>query len=169
MLSVSFVEHNPFQHSIFALAPRKLTDIVAETRTFSRARHGIRCFYIQWIYYATNSIFLLAASSSCPPPAVPLYSTVKVENGAASYSCDTGYELFGSGTRKCHNNKWEGALPYCGEYFRPHPNYSPSKLATCFRRSQQRQQRLRPCRAGLTVERGFASPLLRLKSRPASD
>ncbi|XP_028966823.1 CUB and sushi domain-containing protein 1 [Galendromus occidentalis] len=52
-------------------------------------------------------------ASSCPPPAVPLYSTVKVENGAATYTCDTGYELFGSGTRKCHDNKWEGKLPYC--------------------------------------------------------
>ncbi|KAL3206848.1 hypothetical protein MRX96_039869 [Rhipicephalus microplus] len=57
---------------------------------------------------------------SCPPPAVPLYATVSFTNGelssgtVATYTCDPGYELFGSATRSCSDKgRWVGGLPYC--------------------------------------------------------
>ncbi|XP_037529737.1 CUB and sushi domain-containing protein 3 isoform X2 [Rhipicephalus sanguineus] len=57
---------------------------------------------------------------SCPPPAVPLYATVSFTNGelspgtVATYTCDPGYELFGSATRSCSDQgRWVGGLPYC--------------------------------------------------------
>ncbi|XP_022690901.1 CUB and sushi domain-containing protein 3-like isoform X2 [Varroa jacobsoni] len=59
----------------------------------------------------------LTQAQSCPPPAVPLYSTVHLQMSAseskANYSCDTGYELFGPAMRICEGGRWQGRMPYC--------------------------------------------------------
>ncbi|KAH6922220.1 hypothetical protein HPB50_010883 [Hyalomma asiaticum] len=75
-------------------------------------------FFRSCFVAAVACAFLSAVS--CPPPAVPLYATVSFTNGelspgtVATYTCDPGYELFGSATRSCSDQgRWVGGLPYC--------------------------------------------------------
>ncbi|XP_017853153.1 sushi, von Willebrand factor type A, EGF and pentraxin domain-containing protein 1 [Drosophila busckii] len=59
-------------------------------------------------------------SHICGPPAVPLNAKVRTVSGEsgiseAHYTCDAGYELFGSPSIKCDaRSGWERELPFCG-------------------------------------------------------
>uniref|UniRef100_A0A147BFW2 Putative eel-fucolectin tachylectin-4 pentaxrin-1 domain protein n=1 Tax=Ixodes ricinus TaxID=34613 RepID=A0A147BFW2_IXORI len=59
-------------------------------------------------------------AAQCPNPAVPVYAKATFSNDdrragtVVTYSCDDGYELFGTATRTCsEKNRWVGELPYC--------------------------------------------------------
>lgn len=61
--------------------------------------------------------------TACGPPAVPLNAKVKTtvdavtdKPTAATYECDSGYELFGPATVRCDplRGGWERELPFCG-------------------------------------------------------
>ncbi|XP_077497502.1 P-selectin-like [Amblyomma americanum] len=72
-------------------------------------------------YLLLLAVLPLGASAvSCPPPAVPLYATISFTNDDRSpgtvvtYTCDPGYELFGTATRSCSDQgRWVGGIPYC--------------------------------------------------------
>ncbi|KAJ1523769.1 hypothetical protein ONE63_001602 [Megalurothrips usitatus] len=60
---------------------------------------------------------------ACGHPAVPVNSRVSLSAEAlrpgttATYTCDPGYELFGTPTTTCSSSgRWQGELPFCGEY-----------------------------------------------------
>lgn len=75
---------------------------------------GNTCFWLR-ITDATRFVFLV-----CGPPAVPLNAKVRTVSGEtgiseAHYTCDAGYELFGSPSIKCDpRTGWERDLPFCG-------------------------------------------------------
>ncbi|CAB3383572.1 Hypothetical predicted protein [Cloeon dipterum] len=66
----------------------------------------------------------LSVGQQCPLPAVPLNSRVSLSSSTpgvgatATYSCDDGYELFGSISLPCVQQGsravWQGDLPFCG-------------------------------------------------------
>lgn len=63
----------------------------------------------------------VSSDAYCGNPAVPINARVSVssnsfkEGSIATYTCDDGYELFGSSTAVClANGLWSGELPFCG-------------------------------------------------------
>ncbi|XP_063235944.1 sushi, von Willebrand factor type A, EGF and pentraxin domain-containing protein 1 [Bacillus rossius redtenbacheri] len=71
--------------------------------------------------FCSRRIHALAADVRCGHPAVPLNCRVTLSSAdlqlgtTASYSCDEGYELFGSPTLVCSpSGAWQGELPFCG-------------------------------------------------------
>lgn len=68
------------------------------------------------IYY-----FYFFSEIKCGIPPVPVNARVKVSNEklvagtTATYTCDDGYELFGSSLIQCApGGMWNGDLPFCG-------------------------------------------------------
>ncbi|KAK6627548.1 hypothetical protein RUM44_010026 [Polyplax serrata] len=60
-------------------------------------------------------------SLNCGHPAVPLNTRVSLSQAnlspgtTATYTCDSGYELFGASQRTCSSDgTWTGELPFCG-------------------------------------------------------
>ncbi|GAB1862793.1 Sushi, von Willebrand factor type A, EGF and pentraxin domain-containing protein 1 [Camponotus japonicus] len=62
-----------------------------------------------------------AQGLKCGHPAVPMNAKVSLSEESltvgtvAKYTCDIGYELFGTGSLTCNaRGKWQGDLPFCG-------------------------------------------------------
>lgn len=80
-----------------------------------------------WLFLLLMDICLLGLTTfskgeECGSPPVPLNARISTENVTLTpgtsivYTCDSGYELFGSGDKlTCgENGQWSGQMPFCG-------------------------------------------------------
>ena len=64
---------------------------------------------------SVSDIFRMFADPvECGQPGIPLDGKVHLnDKGSASYSCNEGFQLFGSAHRTCGGMKWRGNQPQC--------------------------------------------------------
>lgn len=84
-------------------------------------RHAISSKFLILLFGLTQILFSYALGLKCGHPAVPLNSKVILSKDdlspgtTATYTCDAGYELFGSDVATCSGQGiWQGELPFCG-------------------------------------------------------
>ena len=74
------------------------------------------CFVFYFIYFL-HTFLLCLELKSCAPLSTPangtLHGSDTSQGAKASFSCLTGFDLFGSSTLTCSNGVWNAITPTC--------------------------------------------------------